>query len=333
MLLFACVAGVLSTVSSWQPAATPARAESSMKAVRYHQNGGPEVLKYEDAPRPEPKGGEVLVRVHAAGVNPVDWKMRSGRARAFPATPGYDVSGVIESVGEGVKDHAPGDEVFAMLPLSRGGGYAEYAVVRADELAPKPKSVDHVHAAGVPLAALTAWQALVDKAHVQAGQTVLVHAGAGGVGHFAVQIAKVKGARVIATASERNRAFVTGLGADDFIDYTTTKFEDAAKEVDVVLDCVGGDTLARSYGVVKQGGTLVTIAGAIDDAKARERGITGVRMLVTPSGPELRAIGTLIDAGKITPHVSETLKLEEAAKAQERSEAGKTRGKIVLRVR
>lgn len=319
-----------SFLASQPTAAQPAQ---KMKAVRYHQNGGPEVLKYEDAPRPVMHADEVLVRVHAAGVNPIDWKMRSARARSFPLTPGYDISGVVEAAGEKVTGYKAGDEVYAMLPLSRGGGYAEFAVASAEELAPKPKSIDHVHAAGVPLAALTAWQALVDKADVQAGQTVLVHAGAGGVGHFAVQIAKAKGAKVIATASEKNRAFLKEIGADEVVDYTAVKFEEVVKDVDIVLDCVGGDTLARSYGVPKKGGTLVTIAGALDETKLSERGVKGIRMLVTPNGAQLREIGALIDAGKIKPHVSETFELAEAAKAQELSEKGRTRGKIVLKVR
>jgi NADPH:quinone reductase-like Zn-dependent oxidoreductase len=223
--------------------------------------------------------------------------------------------------------------VYAFVALSRGGAYAEYAVAQAGEIARKPKSIDHVHAAGVPLAALTAWQALFDTAKLEKGQTVLIHAGAGGVGHFAVQLAKAKGATVIATASERNHDFLRKLGADRVIDYRAQKFEEVAKDVDVVLDSIGGDTLERSYAALKPGGFVVSIVAQPDAEKLKDRGVNGARILVKPSTEQLGKIADLIDAGKVKPHVSEELPLREAARAHELSEAGHTRGKIVLKVR
>lgn len=313
------------------PAAQPT---ATMKAIRYHAYGGPEVLKLEDAPKPAPAAGEVLVKVHAASVNPVDWKMRAGKfargAAKFPVIPGFDVSGVVESVGDGVTSFKAGDEVYGYLSLGRGGAYAQYVAAPASEFAAKPKTIDHAHAAAVPLAALTAWQAMFDTAKLQPGQTVLIHAAAGGVGHFAVQLAKAKGARVIATASAANAEFLKELGADVVIDYKVTKFEDVAKDVDVVLDSIGGDTLERSYGVVKTGGFIVSIVAQPSVEKLAARGLKGTVMLVKPNGAQLAEIGALIDAAKVKPHVSAQLPLEDAAKAHEMSETGRTRGKIVL---
>ena len=311
-----------------------ADAPKTMTAVRMQSFGGPEVLKVEQIPVPAPGEGEVLVRVHAAGVNPVDWKVREGMLKGYspqpPATPGYDVAGVVEAIGTGVEGVKTGDEVFAYLSIQRGGGYAQFAIVKAGEAAIEPKALDFNHAAATPLAALTAWQALIDTAKIQAGQTVLVHGGSGGVGHFAVQIAKAKGAKVIATASGANQEFLKALGADQIINYRTQKFEELCKDVDVVLDTVGGDTLAHSYQVVKPGGIIVSIVGPPDAAKLKERGIRGTAIMVRPNGKQLAEIAQLIAAGKITPTVGETFKLEEAAKAQEKSKAGGTRGKIVL---
>src|SRR5688572_26361405 len=217
-------------------------AADTMRAVRVDEFGDRSVLKIVTIDRPTPGEGELLVRVHAAAVNPVDWKMRQGGGRMgmkTPFTPGFDVSGVVESVGAGVTKFKAGDAIFAMLDLRRGGGYAEYAIVKESEAAMKPAKVSHVEAAAVPLAALTAWQALFDTAKLEKGQTVLIHAGAGGVGSAAIQLAKWKGARVIATASKENQEFLRKLGADETIDYRAEKFEDRAKDVDVVLDPVG----------------------------------------------------------------------------------------------
>ena len=307
----------------------------TMKAVRISAFGGTEVLHYEDVPRPVAREGEILVRVRAAGVNPVDWKIRQrgfGRpvSADAPMILGFDVSGVVEAVGEGVTSFKRGDEVFAYLPLATGGGYAQYVAVAEAHAAHKPDNLDHTHAAGVPLAALTAWQALVETAGLEAGQTVLIHAGAGGVGHFAVQIAKARGARVIATASERNHDFLRQLGADEVIDYRAQRFEEAVKGADVVLDAVGGDTLTRSFAVLKPGGFLVTIAGSPSRDLAQQHNVRAAGILVRPDGAQLATLAAMIEAGEIVPHVSVTLPLEQVAKAHEMSESGRTRGKIVL---
>src|SRR5579864_2585188 len=235
---------------------------ATMKAVRIHTYGGPEVLRYEDAPRPVPAAGEVLIKIHAAAVNPVDWKVRAGHLKdmlkyQLPLIPGWDAAGVIEDVGAGVARLKHGDEVYTRPDIMRDGTYAEYIAVREAEVALKPKSLDHVHAAAIPLAALTAWQALFDAGGLSAGQRVLIHAAAGGVGSFAVQFAKWKGAHVIGTASARNAELVRSFGADQFIDYRSTRFDDVVKDADVVFDTVGGDTQERSWKVLKKGGILV----------------------------------------------------------------------------
>lgn len=314
-----------------QEAAAP-----TMKAIRFHAFGEAKVLVYEDVPKPVAQAGEVLVRVRAAGVNPVDWKIRSGAAKSLspklPQIPGFDVAGVVASVGADVERFKVGDEVFSYLSLRRGGAYAEFVAIPEGEVAAKPEKVDFVHAAAVPLAALTAWQALFDQADLKEGQTLLVHGGAGGVGHFAVQLAKAKGAKVIATASEKNLAFVKELGADQVIDYRAQKFEEHVREVDVVLDSIGGDTLARSYQVLKKGGFVVSIVAPPDQAKLAELGLRGAVFLVQPNSAQLTEIAKLIDAGKVEPIVSETLPLAEAKRAHELSQAGHTRGKIVLRI-
>ncbi len=309
---------------------------ATMKAVRMHDYGKADVLVLEDVPRPEPKAGEVLVRIHAAGVNPVDWKVRAGKLgkmkSRLPMILGGEISGVVESCGADVKSFQPGDEVWSLLSLMRWGGYAEYAAVPEGELAHKPRSIDHVHAAGVPLAALTAWQALVDTAKLEKGQTVLIHAGAGGVGHFAIQIAKARGAKVIATASENHLAFLKELGADLAIDYKAQKFEELAKDVDVVLDSIGGDTQARSLGCLKKGGFLVSIVQPPDAKKLAELGVKGAIILVKPDPKELDELAKLIEAGQLKCVVSDTIPLAEAPRAHELSETGHTKGKIVLEV-
>jgi NADPH:quinone reductase-like Zn-dependent oxidoreductase len=307
---------------------------TTMTAVRVHEPGGREVLKVEQAPRPVPGNGEMLVRVHAAAINPVDWKMRKGgRGRTGGAEGfilGFDISGIVDQVGPGVTKFKAGDAVFAMLGLQRGGGYAEYAVVKEDEAAMKPAKASHVEAAAVPLAALTAWQALFDTAHLDKGQTVLIHAGAGGVGHFAIQLAKWKGAHVIATASKDNLDFLKQLGADEAIDYRNQKFEDVAKDVDVVLDSIGGDTQQRSFSVLKKGGMLVSIVGRPGAQKASDAGVRAAGILVKPNSDELARIAKLIDDGQVKPIVSKTFPLADVAQAHELSETGHARGKIVL---
>jgi NADPH:quinone reductase-like Zn-dependent oxidoreductase len=306
-----------------------------MKAIVVHEYGGPEVLKYEDAPRPEPKDNEVLVRMITAGVNPVDALIRSGKYAKFfgttlPLIPGYDIAGVVEKTGAKVTKLKVGDPVYAYVMW--GGGYAEYAVATEGEATAKPKSLTFVEAAGVPLAALTAWQALIDTAKLSAGQTVLIHGGSGGVGSFAIQIAKARGAKVIATASTANQDLLKQLGADVAVDYTTTKFEDVAKDVDVVLDSVGKDTLARSYGVVKRGGFIATLVAQPDQAELDKHGIRGAPISVKPNSDELTEITKLIEQKKIKPVISQVLPLTDAVKAQEQAATHHTRGKIVLKI-
>jgi NADPH:quinone reductase-like Zn-dependent oxidoreductase len=306
-----------------------------MKAVVVHEYGGPEVLKYEDAPRPEPKENEVLMRVIATGVNPVDSLIRSGKYAKFfgttlPLIPGYDMAGVVEKAGAKITRLKIGDSVYGYTMW--GGGYAEYAVATEGEAAIKPKSISFVEAAGVPLAALTAWQALIDTAKLSSGQTVLIHGGSGGVGSFAIQIAKARGAKVIATASTPNQDLLKQLGADVAVDYTKQKFEDVAKDVDVVLDSVGKDTLERSYGVLKKGGFIATLVGRLDQAELDKHGVHGASISVRPNAGELSEITKLIDEKKIKPIVSVVLPLSDAVKAQEQAATHHTRGKIVLKV-
>jgi len=315
-----------------------ARAQSTkpmMKAIVVHEYGGPEVLKYEDVPRPEPKENEALVRVIAAGVNPVDALIRTGKYAKFfgttlPLIPGYDIAGIVEKTGAKITKLKAGDSIYAYVLW--GGGYAEYAVATEGEATAKPKSLNYIEAAAVPLAALTAWQALIDTAKLSAGQTVLIHGGSGGVGSMAIQIAKARGAKVIATASTSNQDLLKQLGADVAIDYTKTKFEDVAKDVDVVLDSVGKDTLARSYGVVRKGGIIATLVAEPDQAELDKHGIRGAAISVKPNASELAEITKLIEEKKIKPVVSQVLPLTEAVKAQEQAATHHTRGKIVLRV-
>lgn len=309
---------------------------TTMKAVRIHAFGGVDQLKYEDAPKPVPQAGEVLVRVQAAGVNPVDWKAREGMLRSLapklPQILGYDVAGRVEALGPGTEGVKVGDAVCAYLALARGGAYAEFAIVRVDELALAPKKASAAEAAGLPLAGLTAWQALVDEARIGAGQRVLVHGGAGGVGHLAVQIAKARGAFVYATAGPQNQAFLKELGVDRPIDYTTERFEDIATEVDAVLDTVGGETAARSYPLVKRGGTYVSIVGPPDVTSLAERGVNGRAILVQPNGKELAELVKLVEEKRLKVTVSATVPLADARRAHELSAKGHVRGKLVLTV-
>ena len=309
----------------------------TMKAVRIHTYGGPEVLKYEESPRPKPGAGEVLVRVHAAGVNPVDWKIREGYLKEYlphslPLILGWDVSGVVEAAGPGVARLKKGNEIYSRPDLSRDGAYAEYLVVRESEVALKPKAIDHIHAAAIPLAALTAWQSLFDSAGLSAGQKVLIHAAAGGVGSFAVQLAKWKGAQVIGTASGRNREFLYELGADEAIDYQTTRFEDVVRDVDVVFDTIGGETQKHSWKVLKKGGILVSIIDLPSPEEATAHGARQAFVFVQPNAAQLDEIAKLVDSGKLRPIVETVLPLSEARRAHELSQTGHTRGKIVLRV-
>ncbi len=313
-----------------------------MKAIRIHEYGGPEVLRYEDAPDPILGDDDVLVRVHATSVNPVDWKVRKGLAKdslkyELPMIPGWDLSGVVLATGARVTRFlTKGEDVYGRPDIKRNGAYAELIAVRATELAKKPESIDHVQAASVPLTALTAWQALFDAppgfqgARLQPGQTVLVHAASGGVGSFATQLAKQHGARVIGTCSTANVEFVRSLGADEVVDYTKTRFEDAVHDADVVLDLVGGDTAERSWKTLKKGGILVSIVSPPSAEVAATHGARAGYVFVQPSADQLASIATMIDAGKLRTNVSKVLPLAQAREAHELSESRHVRGKIVL---
>ena len=311
--------------------------KATMKAVRFHEYGGPEVLVYEDAPRPQAGAGEVLVRVHAAGVNPIDWKLREGYLKKFldlplPVIPGRDFSGIVEAVGPGAAGFKAGDEVYGRVDTPHNGTYAEYVAVPESQAALKPSSVDHVHAAAIPLASLAAWQALFDSAQLTSGQKALIHAAAGGVGSFAVQLAKWKGAYVIGTASRRNENFVRMLGADEVIDYETTRFEDVVHDVDVVLDTIGGDTQKRSWQVLRKGGILVSLVSPPSKEEADAHGARLAYFSTKTIASELAEIAALVDSGRLKAHVETILPLAEARHAHELSQAGHARGKIVLRV-
>ncbi len=309
-----------------------------MKAIRLHGRGGPDHLVYEDAPQPRPGAEEVLVRVYATGIiaNELKWdetyQTKAGSPRALPI-PGRDLSGVVEAVGHGVTEPAKGDEVYAMLDYCCDGAEAEFTIALPNELAPKPRTLDHVQAAAVPLTALTAWQGLFEHARLVAGQTVLIHGAAGSVGVFAVQLARHAGAQVIATASARNRDFLCELGANEIIDYTTTRFEEVVQGVDFVFDTVGGDTLHRSWQVVKPGGVLASVVSPRPSfAEAQAYNVRPVWFVVQPNREQLVRIGALIDEGKVRPIIDTVLPLSQARQAYEQGAKGHTRGKIVLRV-
>ena len=310
---------------------------TTMKAVRIHSFGGREAMRYEDAPRPEPDEGEVLIKVQAAGVNPVDWKVREGYLEDFlphqlPLILGWDVAGVIEAVGEGVGEWNVGEAVFAKLYTGGDGGYAEYALAKSFLVARRPATLDALHAAGIPIAGQTAWQALFDVAQLSAGQTILIHTGAGGVGTFAVQFAKWKGAHVITTVSAEHHDFVCSLGADQCIDYRTQKFEELVHDVDVVLDTVGRDTQARSWQTLKRGGILVSIVDEGSFGHAMHHGVRAEYLFLKESGKQLEEVGALIGTGAVKVILAEVLPLAEAVRAHEIIEAKHTRGKIVLKV-
>jgi len=309
----------------------------TMKTVCIYSYGGPEVLVYEDAPRPHPLAGEVRVRVHAAGINPVDWKIREGHLKemlhhTLPLVLGWDVSGVVESLGSAVTRFKVGDEVFSRPDISRDGAYAEFIVIKESEVALKPHSIDHIHAAALPLAGLTAWQSLFDAGGLAAGQRVLIHAAAGGVGSLAVQLAKWKGAWVIGTASERNHDFLRQLGVDQPVDYETVRFEEAVQPVDVVFDTMGGEVQARSWKVLKRGGILVSIVSPPSAESAVANGVRQAFVFTQPNAAQLAEIAKLVAAEKLKAIVETVLPLSDATRGQELSERGHTRGKIVLRV-
>ena len=309
-----------------------------MKAVRFHAYGDAGVLRHENAPEPVVGPGDLLIKVQAAGVNPADTQFRRGDYRAFaplrlPFIPGWDLAGTVVSAGPGASGFQFGDRVFAMADMGRDGAYAQYVAVQAGHVARAPSRLSLEHAAGVPLAALTAWQALFDIAELRAGQSVLVHAGAGGVGQFAIQLARRAGARVLTTASAPNHELLRRLGAEVLIDYRTADFAAGLRDIDVVLDTVGGQTRARSWPLLRRGGMLVAIAMPPSDAAAAERhGVRTARAAVTPHGERLAEIGRLIDAGELEVVIDREFPLDQAAQAHRRIEQGHARGKIILRV-
>jgi NADPH:quinone reductase-like Zn-dependent oxidoreductase len=309
---------------------------NTMKAISQDVLGGPEVLKTVEVERPAPRPNEILVRVRAAGVNPTDWKHREqgGFLGEPPFVLGWDVSGVVEAVGIGVARFRPGDEVFGMLPYPFGhGSHAEYVTGPARAFAHKPASIDHAQAGALPLVSLTAWQALVETADVREGQRVLIHAAAGGVGHVAVQIAKARGAYVIGTASAGKHDFLRDIGVDEPVDYRATDFTTAVKDVDVVLDTLGGETSVRSLRVLRPGGIVVSILPVGSDEFPREAerlGMRAVRMLVDASHSGMRAVAELVEAGRLRPVIERTFPLAEAARAHALGGTGRTTGKLVL---
>ncbi len=303
-----------------------------MRAVRIRGFGGPEVLGIEDIPLPQPGAGEIRIRIIAAGVNPFDWKVRRGYMPIpLPVTLGLDVSGVVDALGDGVEAFEIGDGVYAKMAFGQGG-YAEYAVTDASFAAAKPKSIGFVEAAAIPTACLAAWQAIFDIAGLEKGQNILIHGAAGGVGSFAVQLARWKGASVTGTASEDHIRFVENLGAERVIDYKKERFEEIAHDMDVVLDTVGGDTFDRSWSVLEPGGFLVTTVAKIPEGAAAEHGVRAALLAAQPNGKELASIAQLVDKGHIRPQVTTVLPLEEVKQAHEMSESGHMKGKIVLRV-
>ncbi len=311
----------------------------SMRVITQDSFGGPEVLRVEDRPTPEPLPTEIRVRVEAAGINPVDWKTRAGGGVAGllgqpPFVLGWDVAGVVDAVGFGVTRFAVGDRVFGMPWFPRAGGaYADYVTAPSRQFASAPTTASAVEAGALPLAVLTAWQALVDTADVQPGHRVLIHAAAGGVGHLAVQIANSRGAYVVGTASASKHATLAALGADELVDYRSTPFEEAVGDIDVVLDLVGGDTSLRSLPTMRPGGLLVAVPSGVRPdlvAAAEEARIRATGILVEPDGAALERVAALVDTGSLRVLVEETFALEDAGKAQEVGEHGRTTGKLVL---
>ena len=303
-----------------------------MKAVLINEYGDNSVVHYTDIDCPQPQAGEVLVKVQAAGVNPVDWKIRSGAGQrmglTLPIHLGGEITGTVEKLGDGVSGVSKGDAVYGII---KTGGFAEYAVAKAADMVRKPANLDFIHTAAIPLGALTAWQAMFDVAKLASGQRLLITSSSGGVGSLAVQLAKAKGAHVSAMASHRNQDYVRSLGADAFIDYTKQPFEQVARDMDVVFDTVGGDTFQRACHTLKKGGVLVTSVAFPKD-EAMQYGIGVERVMCKPNAGQLASIRELVEAGKVKAHVATVMPLAQVKQAFELSEAGRTRGKIVLQV-
>lgn len=302
-----------------------------MKAIQIKEYGDESVLNYTEVERPEPKADEILVKIHAASVNPVDWKIRDGSGEKFgmklPLILGADFAGTVEKTGNDIKKFKKEDAVYGKILL---GCYAEYVIVKENELGRKPNNIDFESAASIPMGALTSWQAIFEAAGLKSGQKILVHAASGGVGSMAVQLAKAKGAYVIGTASASNEDFVKDLGADEFIDYTATKFEDVVKDVDVVYDTIGGDTQERSFQLLKKGGYLVSLVQDPSKELLKEHNVEGKVIASVPNPEQLEEITEMIEAGKVKPLVEKVFPLSEAKKAQKLSKQGHTRGKIIL---
>lgn len=307
-----------------------------MKAVRIHAYGSADVLQYEDAPMPQVMADDVLIKITASSVNPVDHKVRAGKAQerwpvTFPYTLGWDVSGVVEETGTLITNYKKGDKVYARTDPWRNGAYAEYVTVRASDVSPAPVSIPLEHAAGIPLAGQTAWAGLFEQGLLQKGQSVLIHGGSGGVGTFAVQLAKFVGAHVTATTSAANIDLVKSLGADRVIDYKTQDFSKLVQGVDLVFDTIGGDTQKKSWGVIRKGGILVSTVGA-DEKAAKEHGVTAKSYMVDSSGGRLQAMTALVDAGRLRVIIDKTFPLTDVKGAHELSEAGHATGKIIIKV-
>lgn len=308
-----------------------------MRAIQITEYGTNDVLHEVQLDRPTPKAGEVLIKVHAAGMNPVDYKIRGGMGvrlgLTLPMILGGEISGTVESVGDDVSDFKPGDAVHGMV---KTGGFAEYAVAKATDIVPRPAGLDFVQAAAIPLAGLTAWQAIFDNGRLERGERILITGASGGVGTMAVQLAKNKGATVIATASGRNAEFVRSLGADEFIDYTAGPFEQSVRDVDVVFDAVGGDTFDRAFQTLRRGGRMVTSVAFPTEEKAKDKalalGVTAVRVFCTPNRAELTELGGLVESGRVKPYVADVVPLSDIKRAFAMSESGRTRGKIVIQV-
>ena len=310
--------------------------EGQMRAVRIHNYGGPEQIKLENIAIPKPAAGEVLIKVHAAGVNPIDWKVREGYLaevipHTLPLTLGWDFSGEVAAVGQNVEKWHVGDAVYARPDLSKNGAYAEYITVSADEIAAKPKTLSWQKSAAVPLVTLTAWQALNDIGQMKQGDRVLIHAGAGGVGIAAIQLAKQAGATVYTTASTQNIAFLKSLGADEVIDYTQQDFTTLA-DLDIVFDTMGGEVLEKSWATLKKGGCLISIAEVPNENLAAKHEVKANFCFVQANSGQLSEISNLIDSGDITIEVDSVFPLDHIAQAHEKSESGHTRGKIVIQI-
>ena len=308
-----------------------------MRAIRIHQYGGIDTLQLDQVELPKVAADDILIKVKSAAVNPVDWKIREGYLQAFipyqlPFTLGWDVAGIVTEVGAEVSDFKVGDEVFSRPNIARDGTYADYIAVKADEAVLKSPKLDFAQAAALPLAGITAWQCLVDVAQIKAGQRVLIPAGAGGVGHLAIQIAKAKGAFVIATASTANQKLLKELCVDQAIDYTKGPLSEQIEAVDVFFDTIGGDVQASAWGLLKAGGMLVSVTELPSEALAKEHGVKSAFVFIEPSRPILTELNKLVDAGQLTPLVEHRFPLEEMRQAHQQSQSGRTRGKIAIDV-